>query len=92
MKKLFIDAKDKYVAKYVIYGDTTDNKLYYSTGEDKEQVTQKDLEDAFVRGGLVIVVGDASFIPVSIAANKVKTVDIVSNAVALVEWTAKATA
>jgi hypothetical protein len=92
MKKIFKDAKDKNVGKYVVYGDSTDNKLYYTTDENKEQVTEEDLNDAFVRGGLVIVVGDATFVPVSVEANVAKTVDTVSSAVALVEWAAKAKA
>lgn len=92
MKKIFDDAKDKNVATFVVYGDTTDNKLYLTaTGATKVQVKQAELEDAFNKRRLLIVVGDATFVPVSIAANKVKTIDIVSEAVALVEWTAAPT-
>lgn len=93
MKKIFDDAKDKNVATFVVYGDTTDNKLYLTaTGATKVQVTQAELEDAFNKRRLLIVVGDATFVPVSIAANKVKTIDVVSEAVALVEWAAAPTA
>lgn len=93
MNRIYDDAKDKNVANFVVYGDTTDNKLYdKASGDDKVQIDQKDLEDAFKKGRLLIAVGTSFFVPVSIAANKVKTVDVVSNAVALVEWTAKATA
>lgn len=92
MKKIFDDAKDKNVATFVVYGDTTDNKLYLTaTGDNKVQVKQVELEDAFNKRRLLIVVGDATFVPVSIAANKVKTIDVVSNAVSLIEWAAAPT-
>ena len=92
MKKIFDDAKDKNVANVVFYGDTTDNKLYYeASGETKTQVTQADLEDAFKKGRLIVAVGNNMYAPVKVAANKVTVADIVSNAVALVDYTAKAT-
>ena len=92
MKKIFDDAKDKNVANVVFYGDETDNKLYYeASGSTKTQVTQADLEDAFKKGRLIVAVGDNMYTPVKVAANKVTVADIVSNAVALVDYTAKAT-
>lgn len=92
MEKIYDDAKDKNVATFVVYGKAADSKLYYSTAEDAEQVTQEDLTDAFLKGRIVIKVGTKVFAAVSISANKAYTVDTVSSAVALVEWTAKATA
>lgn len=92
MKKLYDDAKDKNVANVIFYADTTDNKLYYeASGATKTQVTQADLEDAFNKGRLLIAVSTDLFTPISVSANKVRIADVVSEAVAIVEYAAKAT-
>ena len=39
IEKMMIDANDKYVANYVVYGKAADKKLYYDAAYT-EQVTQ----------------------------------------------------
>lgn len=91
MDMTYEDLKDVHVRAYVVYGKAADKKLYYEP-DYKTQVTQADLEDAFGKCALVVVDGSTKHRPVSITANKVSTVGIVSSALALVEWTALATA
>lgn len=94
-KIVFDDAKDKNVANYVAFGDSSDHKLYYSEGEGKVQVSQADLNDAFLKGRLLICTNSADGVyevAVKVAANKVSTMGTASSAVAFVEWTALAPA
>ena len=90
MERVLDDANDKNVASYVVYGKASDSKLYYSTAEDAEQVTEADLANFFAKGRLTVKVSTASYAVVKVAANKAYTVDEVSSAIALVEWSAKA--
>lgn len=90
MERVFDDANDKNVASYVVYGKASDSKLYYSTAEDAKQVTEADLANFFAKGRLIVKVSTASYAVVKVAANKAYTVDEVSSAVALTEWSAKA--
>lgn len=90
MERVFDDANDKNVASYVVYGKASDSKLYYSTAEGADQVTEADLANFFTKGRLIIKVSTASYAVVKVAANKAYTVDEVSSAIALVEWSAKA--
>lgn len=90
MDKIYENAVDLHVRSYVVYGKS-DKKLYREPGF-KNQVTQAELEDAFAKGALLIVDGASKLVPVSITANKVATVGMVSSDLALVEWTAVATA
>lgn len=96
MKAFYDDAKDKNIATYVVYGNTTDSKLYYSTAEDAEQVTEEDLVDTFTKGRLIVaVVGDNTvdyFAVTKVAANKASTIDVVTDTVTVTEWAAKAKA
>lgn len=48
MKKLYIDANDKYVGKVVVYADAEDN-LYYDS-ELTEEVEAEDMFHLFVVG------------------------------------------
>lgn len=86
--RTYEQAKDLHIKNYVVHGKTSDHKLYYEAAYTT-QVTQEDLEDAFAKGLLLIKESTSYLVPISIAANKVKTVGTVSDAVALVEWTAK---
>ena len=74
IEKMMIHANDKYVANYVVYGKTADKKLYYDAAY-KEQVTQSDAEDAFLKGRLIIKVGTDYIYPVSLSTHKIKTID-----------------
>lgn len=91
MKKIYEDANEQHVASVIVYGDTTDHKLYdKASGEDKVQITEEELQNLFLKKRLVISVGGDLFVPVSVADNSAFTVAEVSSAVSLVEWTAKA--
>lgn len=90
MERVFDDANDKNVAAYVVYGKASDSKLYDSTADDAKQITQEELANFFAKGRLIVKSGTASFAVVKVAANKAYTVDEVSSAIALVEWSAKA--
>lgn len=96
LKTVFDQAKDIHVANYVVYGNTTDSKLYYSDAEDAEQVTEEEVNDAFLKGRLLVAVVDGDdtsyFAVTKVAANKVSTLDVVSTTVTVTEWTAKAKA
>ena len=90
MERVFDDANDKNVASYVIYGNSTDSKLYYTSGDGAVQVSEADLADIFAKGRVIVKSGTASFAVVKVTGNKAYTVDEVSSAIALVEWSAKA--
>lgn len=91
MKKIFQDAKDKYVTALIVFGKAADSKLY-EDAEYTKQVDQADVEDAFEKGVLMVVVGTAEYRPVKVAGNKVTIVDISSGSVTASEFQAKATA
>ncbi len=92
MEKVFEQLKDLHVKNYVVFGKAADHKLY-AEAAFTNQIEQAALEDMFAKGLVLIDLGeDGQAVPVSIKANKVVTVATVSNAVALVEWSAKATA
>lgn len=91
MNKIYEQAKDLHVKNYVVYGKAADHKLYLEAAYTN-QVDQADLEDMFAKGLVLIDLGTDGFaVPISIKGEKVTTVATVSNAVALVEWSAKAT-
>ena len=89
MNKIFDQAKDKYVANFVVYGNATDNKLYYAS-DYAEQVSQDDAEDAFKKGRLIIATSDGFVYPVSLVSHKIKTIDVSGNTASAVEWLTKA--
>ena len=53
MNKIYEHSKDVHVKNYVVYGKTGDKKLYYEP-EYKTQVSKADMEDAFLKGLLLI--------------------------------------
>lgn len=70
MKKIWNDAKDKNVAALVIYGKAADHKLYKD--EDMTvQAKEVDVADAFLKGTLVVAVGDVFVRPVQVDGNEV---------------------
>ena len=89
MEKIFQDAKDKYVTAVIVYGKTSDSKIYVDSNYSA-QVDQAVVEDAFDKGVLMVKVGSASFRPVKITANKVTVVDLSGGTVSATEFAAKA--
>lgn len=71
MKKIFGQAKDKYVRHYVVYGNVEDHKLYEESSYTT-QITEAELTDMFEKG-LLIVVGDDTVVPVMVNANVATT-------------------
>lgn len=89
MKHLFIDAKDKYVGAFVVFGKASDSKLYV----DAEYTTQLGVDeaaDAFNKGLLLVKVGDKAFHPVAMNGVKFLVIDVVSGSISGTEFTAKA--
>lgn len=89
MEKIFQDAKDKYVTAVIVYGKTTDSKIYVDA-DFSEQASIDVVKDAFEKGVLMVKVGDAEFRPVKVAGVKVAVIDVVSAAVSATEFSAKA--
>lgn len=89
--KIFDQAKDKNVANLVVFGKSADSKLYYESTYTN-QVDQAVAEDAFLKGRLVIKVGDNYVYPMSLASHKLKTIDATGTStvtVTFVEWQTK---
>ena len=95
MTKIFEKANDQHVRTIVFYGKAADSKLYYESAYTT-QVTQADLERAFLLGCVLIKDSTTYRVPVSLAGNKAKTIDVttVSSTAtpSFVEWLAAATA
>ena len=89
MKKIFIDASDKYVAAIVVYGKAADSKLYVDA-EYTTQAEEADVADAFIKNQLVVMDDDVALKPVKLDGNTVLTIDYASSTVSATEWTAKA--
>lgn len=89
MKKIFIDASDKYVAAVIVYGKASDSKLYVDA-EYTTQAEEADVADAFIKNQLVVMDEDVALKPVKLDGNKVLTIDYASSTVSATEWTAKA--
>lgn len=89
MKKIFIDASDKYVAAVVVYGKAADSKLYVDA-EYTTQAEEAEVADAFIKNQLVVIDDDVVLKPVKLDGNKVLTIDYASSTVSATEWTAKA--
>lgn len=93
LKPVYDQLKDKNIANYVVYADSTDSKLYDGVGTGKKQVEQAALLDAFLKGRLLICTDAENGVfevAVKVSANKAYTMGTVSTAVAFVEWAAKA--
>ena len=90
MGKIFQDADDKNVKSYVFYGKAADHKIYRDAAYTAaEKATAAEVEDAFKKGMLVVIVGDAMFKPVSMSGNKVYTASLEGSpaAATVTEWT-----
>lgn len=94
MEKIYMTADGKNVAAYVVYGNTTDSKIYDGTGTSKAQITEEDLIAAFKNGRvLVAIVGESAtdyLEVIKVSGNKASTVDLASSTVTVTEWSAKA--
>lgn len=91
MDKIYQDAIDVHVTAVVVYGKASDSKLYVES-DYTTQVDQAVVEDAFLKGVLVVKVGTAFFRPVKVAANKVTIAELSGSpaAATLTEYSAKA--
>lgn len=89
----FIDAADKYVAAKIVYGKAADSKIYLEAAFTN-QAPQAEVEDAFMKGVLLVKVGDAFFKPIKLAGNKVTIGELSGSpaAATLTEYQAKASA
>lgn len=93
MDKIFQDAKDKYVTAVIVYGKSSNSKLYneaaYTNQADQAVVT-----DAFLKGVLLVKVGDALYRPVKVDGVKVTIAELAGSpaAATLTEYSAKASA
>lgn len=84
LNKLYEQGKDLHVANYVAYGKTADHKLYADEGYKEAEI-----EDAFVKGRLVIVEGANYLVPVAFGATGVITV-VAGETVKTQAWVASA--
>ena len=89
MKRMYFDANDKNIATFVVYGDTETDKLYTDTAKTVEATTAE-VEDAFMKNLLTVVVGDDTFKPVKYSGGVVTVVDYASSAVTALEFATKA--
>nr|DAP19037.1 MAG TPA: hypothetical protein [Caudoviricetes sp.] len=87
MEKIFEHLNDVHVRACVAYGKTADKKLYYEV-DYKTQVTKADMEDAFLKGLLVIDDGTNKLTPVAMTGATVTTVKMGTSAVEATTWTA----
>lgn len=87
MEKIFEHLNDVHVRACVAYGKTADKKLYYEA-DYKTQVTKADMEDAFLKGLLVIDDGTNKLTPVAMTGATVTTVKMGTSAVETTTWTA----
>ena len=95
MEKIYMTADGKNVAAFVVYGNTTDSKIYDSTGTDKKQIEEAELISAFKNGRVLVAVVSQSSTAylevVKVVDNKATTVELVGNTATVKEWAAKAT-
>jgi hypothetical protein len=93
MEKIFQDANDVHVTAVVVYGKAANSKLYEEAAYTN-QVAQSVVEDAFLKGVLLVKVGDDFFRPVKVSGNKVTIAELAGSpaAATLTEYQAKASA
>ena len=61
LQNIFEKGSQVHVGSIVVYGDTTDSKLYDKAGTGKTQVKQAVVEQAFLAGKLVVAIpGDGA--------------------------------
>lgn len=86
MEKIYEQAKDLHVRSLVVYGKASDHTLW-ADADFEAVLVAADVLDAFNKGMLVINDDDAMKRPVAVNADgEYVTVEVVSEAVALVEW------
>ena len=59
MLNVFEKGSQVHVGSIIVYGDTTDSKLYDGVGETKVQVKQAVVEQAYLAGKLIVAVPGA---------------------------------
>lgn len=95
MKVNYEKANDQHIGTFVVYGKSSDSKLYYDLSvETPVQVTEADLKHAFECGRLLVSVTASNvetlYAVIAVTGNKAKTVDVVSSTATVTEWTAAA--
>lgn len=79
MEKIYDNAKDVHVAARKVYAKASD-AYAYSDSECKTKISAEDLEDAFIKG-MIVIDGGAEYKPISCkVAGKVATVTYVKTA------------
>lgn len=91
MERAYLDAFEKNVGTFVVYGKTSDHKLYLESSYTT-QAPQADVERAFAMGLLLVKVSTTAYKPVCMAANKVTIAELAGSpaAATLTEFAAKA--
>lgn len=89
MKKIYEHLDDVHVKSCIAYGKAADKKLYYEP-EYETQVSKADMENAFLKGLLLIDDGTNKLVPVAMNGATVTTVKAGSTAVESTTWTAAA--
>lgn len=90
MDRIYEHANEQHIRSFVIYGDSTDTKLYNkASGTDKVQIEQAELENLFAKQLVLVKIGDVTYAPLYIDDNKVGVASGVSGAI--VEYAALAT-
>ena len=86
LERIFNDAKDQYVANFVVYGKASDSKLYYEA-DYKTQVSKADAEEAFSKGRLVVKTATGIAAALGVSGSKVLTIAMSgSSTLAGTEW------
>jgi len=87
--KIYEQAKDLHVRKTVVYGNTTNNKVYVDA-EKTTEALKADLVELFEKGMLLVSAGTDKLAPVAITGNSLVCVNYATNALAAVVFTMKA--
>ena len=87
--KIYEQAKDLHVRKVVVYGNTTNNKVYVDE-EKKTEAAKVDLVELFEKGMLLVSAGDDTMAPVAVSGNTLVCVKYATNALTAVAFTMKA--
>lgn len=96
LKPIYDQLKDKNIANYVVFAKAADSKLYKEAAFTN-QVEEAELNDAFLKGRLVICTDADNGVfeaAVKVAANKAYTMASTTvettTTISMVEWAAKA--
>ena len=85
MEKIYQNFCDTNVCSYVVYGKTSDHKLYVDEA-CKTEAVKSEVIDAFEKGMLIIVEGSNKLVPVAMTATKFVTVSVSASTVSGTEW------